>query len=110
LAGDLGGTHARFALVDVEAAEGPRGKRARARVLQDATLSSREAPGLAPLARRFLEAAARGEPAPTRACFGVAGPVRDGEAHTTNLPWSLNARAVGEAIGIPHTSLINDFE
>ena len=108
LAGDLGGTHARFAVVEVEPAGGQRGQRARARVMRDATLSSRDAPGLAALARGFLEVV--GEPPPSRACFGVAGPVRDGEAHTTNLPWSINARAVGEAIGIPHTSLINDFE
>jgi len=98
LAGDIGGTHARLALVEV-------GRR-RARMLEDRTYSSQDAPGLAPLIEDLL----RGKPRrPGKACFGIAGPVVDGEVAGTNLPWSVEARALGKAIGIPDTRLINDF-
>ena len=98
LAGDIGGTHARLALVEVE--------RGGAWVREDRTFPSHEAPGLAPLIEEFL----RGKrPRPRRACFGIAGPVANGRVAGTNLPWSVEAGALGEAIGIRDIRLINDF-
>ena len=44
------------------------------------------------------------------ACFGVAGPVVDGKAKTTNLPWRLDERSLAEASGAPRLYLINDLE
>ena len=98
LAGDVGGTNARLALVEL---------RGRAlRVLGERAYASPEYSGLAPIARAFLqETGAR----PERACFGIAGPVVSGEVRTSNLPWVVNAAAVGDAIGLAHTSLINDL-
>jgi glucokinase len=44
------------------------------------------------------------------ACFGCPGPVRDGKLKLTNLPWSLDARALQASLGIEHIFLINDLE
>jgi glucokinase len=99
LAGDIGGTNARFALVDV------RGE-TDARIVHEARYPSADAPGLAPLVLRYLREA------PTRpdvACFGVPCPVAEGECEATNLPWKVNARALGREIGIPRTTIINDL-
>ncbi|MCK5383320.1 MAG: glucokinase, partial [Gammaproteobacteria bacterium] len=44
------------------------------------------------------------------ACFGVAGPVRNGVATITNLPWQLVASDLGEELGIAQVALLNDLE
>src|SRR5690606_16697325 len=48
------------------------------------------------------------------AAFGVAGPVKDGRVHTTNLPWVLDARALAATLaspaGAPEVAIVNDFE
>jgi glucokinase len=99
LAGDIGGTHARLALVEVTA--GATG------ILHEQTFPSRSAPGLAPIVRGYL---AQTRAAPERACFGIAGPVVDGECRTSNLPWTVSARTLAADIGIAHTTIINDFD
>jgi glucokinase len=98
LAGDIGGTYARLALVELAA---------QIRILAEQTTPSQEAGSLTTLAQQFLAGA--GE-RPERACFGIAGPVVNGEVSATNLPWHLSERALGDALGIPGFRLINDFE
>ena len=99
LAGDIGGTNARFALVDVTG-------ETEARIVHEVRYPSAEAPGLAPLVLRYLdEAPSR----PEVACFGVDCPIVDGECEATNLPWTVSARALAREIGIPRTSIINDL-
>jgi len=99
LAGDIGGTNARLAIVDVG---GPAG----ARIVHEARYPSSSGPGLAPLVIRYLEeSGAR----PDVACFGVACPVIEGDCEAPNLPWKVNGRALAREIGIPRTTIINDF-
>jgi glucokinase len=43
------------------------------------------------------------------ACIGVAGPVADGSAQVTNLPWGLQEKELRRRFSIPHLRLINDF-
>lgn len=45
----------------------------------------------------------------TAACFGVAGPVVDGSAKITNLPWRIDAAALRDKLAVP-VSLINDLQ
>ena len=99
LAGDIGGTNARLALVEVSDTALP--------ILHERRYPSGSAPGLAPIVRRYLAEAGM---APERACFGIAGPVVDGECRTPNLPWTVSARALAADIGIPRTTIINDFD
>jgi glucokinase len=44
------------------------------------------------------------------AAFGVAGPVLDGVAHITNLPWRVDVAVLARAIGAARTRLLNDLE
>ena len=46
----------------------------------------------------------------TSACFGVAGPITDRTAFTTNLPWELDADDLQIKLGIEKIRLINDFQ
>ena len=45
-----------------------------------------------------------------QACFGVAGPVIDGHAQITNLPWEIDSAALRLAFGWPVAALLNDLE
>ncbi len=100
LAGDIGGTNARLAIMEV--GPGPDA----VRTVTEQRYPTQGAPGLGPIVLGFL---ADGRTVPERACFGIAGPVVDGECRTPNLPWTVNARALGADIGIPHTEIVNDF-
>jgi glucokinase len=98
LAGDVGGTNARIATVEIDGRS--------ARILQPMHYASHDYPGLAPIVRRFCaETGIR----PDRACFGVACPVVGGDCTAPNLPWTINADALAREIGIPRTTIINDF-
>lgn len=46
----------------------------------------------------------------TRACFGVAGPVINGSAQITNLPWVVNAVSIKTAFDLSVVGLLNDLE
>jgi glucokinase len=98
LAGDIGGTHARLAVVDVDARGVHLGR------LRE--YSSRSFPGLAPIVVDFLS---RGTENVEAATFGVACPVTDGDCVTPNLPWRVRARSLAAATGIERTSVINDL-
>lgn len=98
LAGDIGGTNARLAVVEVEPAS--------LRVLHARVFASAEHAGLDEIVRAFC---AETGPAVERAAFGVAGPVQDGECRTPNLPWDVRRRELAAATGIADTALINDF-
>lgn len=101
LAGDIGGTNARLALVLLEGTS--------ARIVFDRTYRSDRYGGLVPIAEEFLAAAPPSLEAPVHACFAVAGPVRDGRVRATNLSWLLDERSLATGTGIPSVRLINDF-
>ncbi len=46
----------------------------------------------------------------TAACIGVAGIVVDGRCETTNLPWVLSSKDIGERVNSQHVWLLNDLE
>jgi glucokinase len=100
LAGDVGGTNARLAIVEV--ANGS------ARIVRHQLFASLDAPGLASIAQQFI--AESGEKSLSRACFGVACRVIQGVCRPANLPWSINERELASAIGISDTTIINDFD
>lgn len=95
IAGDIGGTHTRLGLFE------------RGKLLQEGRFPSGDFPGLVPIVRTFLGATPR---ALTHAAFGVPGPVRQGRAQTTNLPWLVDAAELSRALSIPKVSLLNDLE
>jgi glucokinase len=100
LAGDIGGTKTDLALYAVEGPE-------RLALVRDASLASHEFAGLEDAIARFLA----GERAPIgAAAFGVAGPVLDGVARITNLPWRVDVHALERATRCPRVRLMNDLE
>ena len=100
LAGDIGGTNVRLALFQVEG-DGVRS-------VAEQTWRSRELTSFDDGVREFL--AAQQQPALQAACFGVAGAVIDGRAHTTNLPWVLEETALNKLVGGVRVKLLNDVE
>ena len=102
LGGDIGGTHTRLAVFD----DGGRRVAADAAAQPAHTYPSREHAGLGEIVRRFLdETGAR----VSAACFGVAGPVKDGRSVATNLPWIIDAADLAGELGA-RTWVINDLE
>jgi glucokinase len=97
LAGDVGGTNARLAIVEVDGTD--------ARIAREERYASRDYPGLGPIVREFCADAER----PDRAAFGIACPVVGDECRATNLPWTVNRAELARAIGIPRTAILNDF-
>ncbi len=105
LAGDIGGTKALLAVVEIELGSG--GAKGSARVLDSRRYESRRYPGLEAVCHAF--AADRGRPLPRRAGFGVAGPVVEGRSQATNLPWVIDERQLLQALSAEHVKLANDF-
>lgn len=99
LAGDIGGTKTDLALFSPE--RGPRVP------LSEATFPSAQYPGLEAVVQEFL---GRARSPVSAACFGVAGPVTDGQARITNLPWVINERGLCEALHLTSVRLLNDLD
>lgn len=99
IAGDVGGTKTLLAVCEVS---GPA-----VRAVELRRYESRAYPRfegmLAEFAREVAHDGAMG------ACLGVAGPVEDGVCRATNLPWILEARALGAQLGVGPARLVNDF-
>ncbi len=98
---DVGGTNTRLALVDADGA----GPRSRSRVFEK--FASGAYASLEQIIATFLAAH------PARidaACVGVAGPVKNGRAVLTNLPWAVDARELSDYLAVPEVGLINDLE
>jgi glucokinase len=95
LAGDLGGTKTRVALFEAN------------KCLGEEKYVSRSWPSLIDIMRDFLKKV----PVPVeKACFGVAGPVREGRCLATNLPWVIDAHVLSREFKIDLVWLINDLE
>lgn len=102
LAGDIGGTNTRLAVVEMT------GNGARPRVLEERRFRNRDHPGLHPILQTFLTQLSSKRP--TRAAFGVACPVIQGRCDLTNLDWSLDEAGLRERLGVNHARILNDFD
>jgi glucokinase len=100
LAGDIGGTNARLALVTTTAG-------GRYHVGQERSFPSSRFSSLEEIIRLYRESL--GAPCDT-ASFGVPGPVRDRRSETTNLPWVVDARRLEQSLGVGRVALLNDLE
>jgi len=99
LAGDIGGTSTRLAYFDAACEK--------LTLIAEGRFPSQKFGSLEEIVKRFNgEQGLNSE----RACFGIAGPVRNGTVRTPNLPWSVNAEDLSRASGIPEVRLINDLE
>jgi len=99
LAGDIGGTKTTLAFFTID------GDRLKHDV--EVTYHSQEHKSLDEIVRKFVTINSLRV---NHACFGVAGPVKDGRCETTNLPWVVNAKILAAELGFEGVWLINDLE
>src|SRR5579862_6055892 len=99
LAGDIGGTKTTLAIYAPE--------QGRLTPLATATYPSAQYPSLEAVAHGFL---AQQTYQVDRACFGVAGPVLEGRATVTNLPWVIDEEHLRQDLGLRSVRLLNDLE
>src|SRR5205807_4510485 len=99
LAGDIGGTHTRIALVEENVG--------RLRLTLEHIYPSREHKGLDEIVSLFLS---NEGVAIKTACFGIAGPVLHGRVSTPNLGWMIDAIQLSKAVGSETVWLINDHQ
>jgi glucokinase len=100
LAGDIGGTKTILRLLEA------------GQTLHEVTYESAKYPDLVPMVRTFLQSAAgvlAQPPAPTKACFGIAGPVVNNSSNVTNLGWMLTGDRLARELHLEKVALINDF-
>ncbi len=104
LAGDIGGTTARFALFEA-------GRRPDTPAFE-ALYEGADFADFDAAFTRFREASglAAGKITLAGACLGAAGPVQGNRVRLTNAPWSINAAAVSASLGGTPVQLLNDFE
>ena len=99
LIGDVGATHARFALIS--AADGVM------RPMREQVLPSQRYDSFDTVVHEFLS---RTPDVPIdRAVFAVAGAVVDGGAELTNVGWVLSESELADAFDIPSVRLVNDL-
>jgi glucokinase len=99
LAGDIGGTKTNLGVYSP--GSGPRSP------ISEATFPSSRYPSLEALAQDFL---GQINLEVKSASFGVAGPVVEGRAKVTNLPWEIEAEKLRKALNVSSVTLINDLE
>lgn len=99
LAGDIGGTTTRLALYKSE------GLNTLCR--KECKYLSRHYLDLKVIVDLFLEGK---KIEIRRACFAIAGPVKGGKSHATNLPWLIDAEELADHLHAEQVILINDLE
>jgi len=99
LAGDIGGTKTNLGFFDLQ--EGA------LRAREQQSFPSRDHVGLEAIVQKFMAGASVQV---TAACFGVAGPVVDGQSVTPNLPWIVSAENLARTLNLESVNLINDLE
>jgi glucokinase len=99
LAGDIGGTNARLAYFQPQ--------NGHLQLVSERVFPSREHKEFGEIVTRFVDDSGT---RPEAACFGIAGPVRNGRVETSNLPWIIEQSRLAKQIHLPATLLINDLE
>ena len=99
LAGEIGGTRTRLAAYETEGN--------RLNCLVQKTYASHDYPSLEQILPQFI----RSEGIPVHsACFGAAGPVRQGRSKISNLEWIIDAKELAAQLKLPTVGLLNDLE
>lgn len=100
LVADVGGTHVRFALVDIAAADPLIGASAR-------RFRAAEFASFGAAVQRYLDESGTH---PAALVIAAAGVVDDGEVRlTNNVPWVISRDAIAAGFGFAEVALLNDF-
>jgi glucokinase len=98
LAGDIGGTKTRLAIVEVEGTQ--------LHVERETSYPSRDFAFFDDLLTEFL----RSRQVPAHAALGIAGPIKGRTVSVTNLPWHIDADVLQKRFGFKTCDLLNDLE
>ena len=98
VAADVGGTKTNIGLFRIDATE--------IALIAERTYPSQHYPSFESIAQNFLTGKAK----PDRICIGVAGPVLEGKAMTTNLNWEVDQAIIRKTLGIHSVYVLNDLE
>ncbi|MEX0644271.1 MAG: glucokinase [Parvularculaceae bacterium] len=99
LVADIGGTHARFAIVERRGAA--------VAILRKASFESRRFDAIDAAARAFLDGGTK--EALAGALFAVAAPILGDEIVFTNSPWRFSTAALAARLGVKKLAVVNDF-
>lgn len=99
LAGDIGGTKTDLAIFNVEEGQ--------LKIVSENKFHSKDYENLESIVQDFLK---NEHYQIAGACFGIAGPIKDGKCHTTNLPWIVDTLILSRELKLSHVYLINDLE
>jgi glucokinase len=99
LVGDIGGTHARFALAEL--------RDGKTVLIEPRTYEDRDHPTLLAAVKAYLGEV--GGERPRQAVLAVAGPVTGGAVAFTNARWTLSETELKAEAGFASARLINDF-
>ena len=99
IAGDIGGTKALMAVIDDTGDQ--------LKIVKEQRFASRNYSTFDEIAEEFAAAL---EPSVDRACFGIAGVIKNGRCTALNLPWVVDADTLATILGLQSVGLINDLE
>lgn len=99
LAGEIGATRTRLAAFETEGNK--------LQCVIEKIYMSQEYEGLPQIIADFI--LTEGIPVHS-ACFGVAGPVREGRSKISNLPWMIDSRELAKQLKLNQVGLLNDLE
>lgn len=97
---DIGGTHARFAIAEVEGGKV-------VTLAEPVTLKTAEHASLQLALQHFAEI--HGQPLPKAAGIAVASPIGGDVIKLTNNPWIIRPALITERLGFEEWTLVNDF-
>ncbi|WPV70432.1 glucokinase [Chitinophaga sp. LS1] len=98
LAADIGGTKSNLALYNYDGSK--------LALTKEEKYPTKDLHGPGELIKKFLGNA----PTPDRICLGVAGPVQDGKAKITNVPWEIDAAQLSAQFDKHPVFIVNDLE
>ena len=99
---DIGGTNARFGIVD-----GSKDEHGRLDVAQQKTFRCAEYKSFEDVFSEYLSSL--NGTAPKNACIAIAGPVAGSSMKMTNLDWTVCSKSLGQTFALKNVKLINDF-
>jgi glucokinase len=103
LSGDIGGTSTRMQLTEFDRDE-------QMHLLKSIHYSNQNFASFSDIIDTFLKETAIQKKQISSICFGVAGPIINGNVQFTNLLWAINSDDLKTQFDLQHVSLINDFE
>lgn len=107
LVADIGGTNARFGVVELGSGTDQSNVKNGFIASQQITLKCANYPSIAAMAKAYSEQA--GIAVPDYGCLAIAGPIENGWAKMTNLDWAFSIEDMRQELGMIALDVINDF-